>query len=56
MRKDFTRPWLAWTDIQLDSGFKDFYKWAKATDIPVIIVSRQVHDFAQRVMLSPAII
>lgn len=29
-------------DIQLDSGFKEFYKWAKANDIPVIIVSRRV--------------
>jgi len=26
-------------NIKLDSGFKDFYKWAKANDIPVIIVS-----------------
>ncbi|RDB27056.1 Pdp3-interacting factor 1 [Hypsizygus marmoreus] len=26
-------------DIKLDSGFKDFYAWCKANDIPVIIVS-----------------
>ncbi|KAK0220624.1 HAD-like domain-containing protein [Armillaria fumosa] len=26
-------------NIQLDSGFKDFYAWCKANDIPVIIVS-----------------
>lgn len=29
-------------DIKLDSGFKEFYGWCKANDIPVIIVSRQV--------------
>lgn len=41
---------LAWTpflilhrsDIKLDSGFKDFYAWCRANDIPVIIVSRWV--------------
>jgi 2-hydroxy-3-keto-5-methylthiopentenyl-1-phosphate phosphatase len=27
-------------DIKLDSGFKEFYAWCKANDIPVIIVSR----------------
>jgi hypothetical protein len=27
-------------DIKLDSGFKLFYKWCKAHDIPIIIVSR----------------
>ncbi|KAF8586623.1 hypothetical protein K439DRAFT_1408551 [Ramaria rubella] len=26
-------------NIELDPGFKDFYKWAKSNDIPVIIVS-----------------
>jgi hypothetical protein len=29
-------------DIKLDPGFKDFYRWCKANDIPVIIVSRSV--------------
>ncbi|KAI5119152.1 hypothetical protein M0805_005231 [Coniferiporia weirii] len=27
------------TDIHLDPGFKDFYQWCKANDIPVVIVS-----------------
>jgi len=27
-------------NITLDSGFKEFYRWCKAHDIPVIIVSR----------------
>lgn len=27
-------------DIKLDPGFKDFYSWCKANDVPVIIVSR----------------
>ncbi|EEB87117.1 hypothetical protein MPER_15666, partial [Moniliophthora perniciosa FA553] len=26
-------------NIKLDSGFKEFYAWCKANDIPVIIVS-----------------
>jgi len=26
-------------DIKLDPGFKDFYSWCKANDVPVIIVS-----------------
>lgn len=26
-------------DIDLDSGFKDFYKWCKENDIPIVIVS-----------------
>jgi 2-hydroxy-3-keto-5-methylthiopentenyl-1-phosphate phosphatase len=29
-------------DIKLDSGFKDFFKFCKSQDIPVIIVSRFV--------------
>lgn len=28
------------SDIKLDPGFKEFYAWCKANDIPVIIVSR----------------
>ncbi len=27
-------------DITLDSGFRDFFKWCKAHDVPVVIVSR----------------
>ena len=27
-------------DIYLDAGFKDFYKFCKENDIPVVIVSR----------------
>jgi 2-hydroxy-3-keto-5-methylthiopentenyl-1-phosphate phosphatase len=30
-------------DIKLDSGFKEFYAWCKANDIPVVIVSRYVN-------------
>ncbi|GJJ15141.1 hypothetical protein Clacol_009416 [Clathrus columnatus] len=30
---------ILWTDIKLDEGFKDFYKWTNTVDIPVIIVS-----------------
>lgn len=33
-----------WVDIKLDPGFKEFYTWCKSNDIPVIIVSRRVHD------------
>lgn len=28
------------TDIKLDSGFKEFFRYCKSQDIPVIIVSR----------------
>jgi hypothetical protein len=28
------------SDIKLDSGFKDFFRYCKSQDIPVIIVSR----------------
>jgi len=31
---------VRFVDIKLDPGFKDFYKWCNANDIPVIIVSR----------------
>jgi 2-hydroxy-3-keto-5-methylthiopentenyl-1-phosphate phosphatase len=31
-----------YADIKLDPGFKDFYKWCKENDIPVIIVSSYV--------------
>lgn len=27
-------------DIKLDPGFKDFYKYCKSSDIPVVIISR----------------
>ena len=27
-------------EIKLDSGFREFYAWCKAKDIPVILVSR----------------
>ena len=29
-------------DIHLDPGFKDFFQFCKANDIPVVIVSRHV--------------
>ena len=29
-------------DIKLDPGFKGFYTWCKANDVPVVIVSRHV--------------
>lgn len=29
-------------DIELDSGFKDFYKWCKTNEVPFVIVSRYV--------------
>lgn len=35
-----TNSWNVSVDIKLDPGFKDFYTWCKANDIPVIIVSR----------------
>lgn len=31
---------LILTDIQLDPGFRDFYRYCKSKDIPVVIVSR----------------
>ena len=31
-------------DIKLDSGFRDFYRWCKERDIPVVIVSRFAFD------------
>lgn len=30
---------MTWTDIKLDPGFKDFFKWCKAEGVPIIIVS-----------------
>jgi len=31
-------------DIKLDPGFKEFYTWCKANDVPVIIVSRHAQS------------
>lgn len=33
-------PHSSLADIKLDPGFRQFYEWCKAHDIPVIIVSR----------------
>jgi 2-hydroxy-3-keto-5-methylthiopentenyl-1-phosphate phosphatase len=39
----YVGPTYALEEIKLDSGFREFYAWCKANDIPVIIVSRCVY-------------